>query len=361
MVRRENHYLCPMDRLFFLLMMSGILFSFQQPVHEVPPKRAYEVKIDTLSLDNSEELIATDQARRYWKVLMKYGEYDSVRVYLDDTLISGFRCRHYRVYREITGYHSNGTLAYRDHLMSSYASWCRTNTYYGLFKGVRHGKSEGFFPDGKKAHLTYYRYGNNDTFEQIWDRSGKLYSQKHLDTQLYFHEKGYLQTKSIWMTVNDERFLADYTYWPNGKLRYERYYLDYLKKRPCRVWSEYTNKGVLVKRFEQPSEAPAPEEVDKPFGVYETSSYEDCDLKKALQDRLRKLLKEQVINGMGTYVLKFKKSNNRYEFVSLEGADDPRLVSGIKVFLTGMDCMQEHLIRMGDAVYFYTLKFQLSE
>jgi len=338
--------------------------------HQVPLRALTYVKSKGLRLTYTEFFTRKEGA---WdegplkRIRIQYGsDIDTVYVYEQDTLISTFRSRDFVIQDKMEIFAKDGKIIHRAQLSNE----CHANeekyarTYYDVFTAFRQGKSESFFADGQLSSLTYYRKGQNDTFEKIWYTNKRLYACKHKDTQMFFNEdNGVANFKSYYTFKGKIRMYGEYAYWPNSKLKSENYYTDESKDNPCYTWKFYDKTGRLTKQIVQKKHILAPAVADD-VKVYVSLTVEiaRADLEQAMTDSIRRMLKREYITTDGHYRMVFSiKDGRKAQLVKLDGPNKMMLEYGLKDMLKNWRSSYYAHQHSGSSTDFFTMEFYIGE
>lgn len=185
---------------------------------------------------------------------------------------------------------------------------------------MRHGKSLYYWPNGDLAGIAFYRHGQNDTFDKAWYVNKNLFYHRHIDTQSYYNEDGRLSSKEYYKTIGKNKFYVQYLYWPNGKLRTEKYYTNNKDWIPRHIWVEYNEKGKVIKKTEyKPDNQPISVPPDREEPIYAIVETVPCDFEKNISDGLKAILQKQTITESGKYELTFSVKNGKVNFEGISG------------------------------------------
>jgi antitoxin component YwqK of YwqJK toxin-antitoxin module len=355
---------------FLLVVFLASFIAIDHVDHVVPKPALHNFEFRKLVLTHTEYLFDLGYSngtriQNEEKIRVLYGPaYDSVFMYERDTLVATFKARNYSVFGEVRTYGRKGNLEILEYMEDSIdVNDARASTYHKIFKAIRNGKSESFFPDGKPDSITWYRHGKNDTFEKIWYTNGNLYAYKHKDTQMYFYEDGEPEARSYFTKRGKfDRLYVKYKYWPNGKIQLETYSVDEEGLIPVHIWKYYDEKGRLLRQVNKdksPYMAGAPPLTVEQISI-ERLEFPECNLHELLKDSIRNILKKTDVYTPGLYRIKFSLSDWRAELVSVEGPEKYSLEDALKKMFYNLGCYsQPHNFRRGKD--FYTLEIYISE
>lgn len=346
----------------------------QEYCHPVEPTRNYNVTVTSVQhtyreflFDLSKEGQGGEGYKRI-EIQPDLGEGNLVSIFERDVFITSFYSKNYCIISpQIKVYHPNMQLSSIEELADTFSSNNKNITgYFYFFKALRHGKSLYYWPNGNLAGITYYRHGQNDTFDKAWYSSKNLYYHRHKDTQSYYNEDGTLLTKEYYKTIGKNKFYSQYLYWPNGKLRTEKYYTNNTEWIRCHIWVEYNEKGKVIKKTEYKADnQPMAISPDHDEPIYATVETLPCDFEKNISDGLKAILLKQTITKGGKHELRFSVKNGIVSFEGITGNGGNQLAGYIEKELQNWYCTDpENKNRSGNMYVtndFYKVNFWIEE